>query len=244
MVWCGFRMRTLCLALAIVGSSAAQAVFKCSDTEGNVTFSQTPCPKGDTAAEVDVEFSDWSVDSRACELAGMYSQDAASRMRSGSDYSQEVARYGGRNGRNAVVVGIVNYVYSFRATDAPAPRIGALTKSKCLSGGLGRVGLDDLPVDEYFNYDPGREIWVKKSTTPALPSVADGNSPAPEKPRPHNSNVPPGVSSGLSVKECEKLKRNLRDLDSRMRSGYAASDGESLRDERRSLKGLLDGCKR
>jgi hypothetical protein len=226
--------------LALLFSASAAAVYKCSDAEGNVSFSQAPCAVHETATEIDVQTGGAKVDARACELAGMFARDVATRMRGGSDYSGEMDRYGGAFGAKPALAGVVNYVYSFRANEVPASRVAALTRTKCETGGFGPVAFEDLPASEYYYYDERRHSWVKMSDTGGFsqqsPPPTQEANPSATKASPRAPAATSSPDDSYSRRQCDRLEQALRAINEQMRSGYSARDGEGMRDEQRDLK--------
>lgn len=227
-------------------SSPSVAAFKCVDADGSVSFSQTPCAGSGTSSQINVGGGGAKFEPRACELAGLFAEDAAKRMRSGSDYSREIGRYGGTHGARPALVGVVNYIYSFvRADDIPEMRIASLTRAKCQSGGFGRMAFDDLPVDEYYVYDGNSQSWVRKGEMGGTPSQ-------PAQKNQGGTGYPPGISpnqngamydptssevdDSKSKQECESVKAALGEIDARMRSGYRSEESNDLEEKRRQIR--------
>lgn len=231
------KPRYVVLICGLLIAGTGEGAFKCVDSEGNTTFSQQGCPTNESSSEINVEeglnsrpASDHE-GNRACELAGLYAEDAARRMREGADYSTEVARYGGTYGAKASMVALVNYVHSFAKGDAAPGRIASLAQAKCRSGGLGPVAFDDLPVSEYYVYDSNRNEWVSKRGAGAAPVAAPVAAPAPQEERTVVS-APSGEAD--QKKRCEEAMAGLE--------GVLKQMGESAGDPSKLKERLKAGC--
>jgi len=226
----------LCL---LAFSTPGMAVFKCVDAEGNVSFSQAPCSGREKSSEIQLDGAvAGKVEARTCELTGLYAEDAAKRMRGGSDYSREIDRYGGTYGARPAMVGLVNYIYSFRANDAAPVRIASLARAKCQAASFGPMAFEDLPVSEYYVYDESRHAWVRKGEMSAAQPQAESQTLpadiAPQQPAAIGTDA--GSKEVKRKQECAQAQQQLRETEAKLRAGYSAAEGETLREERREFQ--------
>ncbi len=227
--------RVLGLVTALMFSSPVAAIYKCVDAEGNVGFSEVPCAAEEEASTVNIGASGPRVDEHACELATLYAEDVFKRMRGNGDSSRELDRYGGIYGAGSAILGVVNYVYGFRHDEnASARRVASLTRSKCENGGFGRIRFEELPRDEYYVFDEYQQAWVRKGEGGGYPQTR----------RPSTTLTPqramPAATSGntrtSNRRRCEQIMAAIDDIDTRMRNGYSAGQGEMMRERRRTLR--------
>src|ERR1700676_2967941 len=48
--------------LALVATSTGAQIFKCTDSSGNITYQNGPCPKSGTSDRVDILDNSWTAD--------------------------------------------------------------------------------------------------------------------------------------------------------------------------------------
>ena len=203
-------------------------VYKCKDTSGVTTYSQTPCDANQTKHELGT-VSTKRVDDAICADANEFAVVVAERMRGGVDPAVQIAAYGGLDAISGGTMGIINYVYSFRVSDDVTPvRIGALTQAKCSNGGLGNLRTADIPLpDEEEDADDSQPLLPPISTEVV---AAESSLPPPPDPVPQEPVEDP---------RCMVYRDRVADVDSRMRDAYSAEEGDKLRKQRRRYKTFL-----
>lgn len=136
--------------LSMMLVDAAQArVFRCTDADGKVGYSQSPCPAEQQADQMrgigGGKQQDRSLCGDARDLAAQAFGDMSSRM----EPSEVIDQHGGINYINAATLGVINFAASLRFnTDITPQRAGALAFSRCLGGGFGELHPGDLPKIE------------------------------------------------------------------------------------------------
>ena len=144
------RLSKLAVVLSI-GSSihwgAAEArVFRCVDSDGHVTYSQSPCPADQQSDQMRGLSGARHEDGSLCGLARKLAATAFLDMADGVEPSAVIDQYGGLNHVNAPTLGVINFAASLRYNDELSPqRVGALTFSRCREGGFGKLQPGDLP---------------------------------------------------------------------------------------------------
>lgn len=168
-----------------------------------------------------------------CRAVQRFAVDVAERMRSGVSADQEFDSHGGLDALSKPVLNIINYVHSHRVNrDVQPLRIGALTLAKCENGSFGGLSYADLPE----SYDPGYQGEDEEGETA-------GNAVSPA--------IPPGLrqDSGQNLNgspdsapdpRCELYRQQIKDIDDRMRRGYTSEAGDSIREERRHYRELIN----
>lgn len=141
--------------LSMMLVDAAQArVFRCTDADGKVGYSQVPCPAEQQADQMrgigGGKQQDRSLCGDARDLAAQAFGDMGSRV----EPSEVIEQYGGINYINAATLGVINFAASLRFnTDITPQRAGALAFSRCLGGGFGELHPGDLPKIEQEQTD-------------------------------------------------------------------------------------------
>jgi len=162
-------MPAIVLSIAWAGNCRAE-IYRCTDSEGRVVFTQQHCAANQSSEKVDMEGlndlggkikSDVKVCKKLKELADMMFPHISK-----TDSILDIyADLGGRKNLSAGVTAAVNYVFNFRYNPAAGRTdVVALTYSKCLEGGFGKIREKDLPdwgeiryVEEQKKADQARD---------------------------------------------------------------------------------------
>jgi len=145
------------LLLAATGVCRAE-IYRCTDSEGHVIFTQQHCAIGQTGELVNME--------------GL--NDQGDKLKSGAGVCRKIEELaklmfphinqtdsildiysdlGGRQNLSAGVTAAVNYVFNFRYNPkASKANVVGLTFSKCLDGGFGKIREQDLPKWDKIKY--------------------------------------------------------------------------------------------
>ncbi|MGD8526993.1 MAG: DUF4124 domain-containing protein [Thioalkalispiraceae bacterium] len=213
-------------------SSAFSAIYKCTDSEGNMTFSQLPCAKDETSSKQHLYYGKSTPpNEEACSEAQSFSRHLLVKLQNqdkiGSDVIEEL---GGLNHVKPAVISIINYVSSFRRDKTTtANRISSLTETKCKNEGFGYFVVDDFPR--------WREAWGIPEDKDTNQVVAPANT-LPAATKPSAENFSDSRQKALEMRNnnrCAQAERSLDNLRKRMRRGYSDAQGESLREQERRL---------
>lgn len=169
-----------------------------------------------------------------CRAVQRFSVDVAERMRSGIGADREFDLHGGLDALSKPMLNIINYVHSHRVNGTiPPARIGALTLAKCENGSFGGLSYADLPE----KYDPGYRKGEDGETAGngGLPAVTPGLQQGFGR---ENRNVDSG--NGRPDPHCEMYRQKIKEIDDRMRDGYTSEAGNSIREERRRYRQLVN----
>ncbi len=104
------------VGLALASSAGAADIYKCTDADGNLSYSQTPCPK-QKSVEVSVSGSGGSNESVDCSYANRFAFSAARLMQAGTRSDELFNRYGGIDSLSKGSINIINYVYGYRTSN-------------------------------------------------------------------------------------------------------------------------------
>lgn len=255
--------RYLLLLFLLVTCWPAQAeIFKCVAPNGDLTFSQTPCPDKDSKVTVERTVTTSSDDEADCKLAHRFALATARQMKRGVASSTVFDRYGGLSALSRGSVSLISYVYQYRTNDdVSAERIAALSVAKCKAKSFGDVSCEQLPI-AYTNSLGGCE--VPEAITDAMAEERGRMEAPPPAGVAYDQRTPPQTRSQLSAEarsrrqaqfreakardeaqrtSCRKRTRKQLDLiKAQLRSGYSASRGIGLRDRRRELEQQLRDC--
>lgn len=135
--------RIITLFVLLVATTANADVFRCTDEDGSVTFSQTPC--SGEAERVSVS-SGKSTNTASCKHAGHFSQAVTQLMRQGMVKADLLDEFGGADAFSRGSLRLVNYVYQYQNTRSMSQeRIVSLATTQCETGTLGDVSCKALP---------------------------------------------------------------------------------------------------
>lgn len=149
-------MRYLIFLIVACGGTgtAIAGAYKCTDTVGNISYSQTPCRGVDSRQQKSLNYGGpspaWEGAADPgdnCAEVGYVAADVHDALRSGHDAQSLIARHGGINGINPYLLSLINYVNGFRYDNTiSTTRISELAVSKCQGGGFGKLHVGDLPI--------------------------------------------------------------------------------------------------
>ena len=160
----------LALSLGLVVTASAEArVYRCTDADGKISYSQVPCPaeaKSDTMRLGNKERQDRDL----CKLARDLAVSAYEDIRAGSEPGAVMDDYGGVDYITPATLSVINFAAGFRYNDdLNAQRVGAMAFARCREGGFGQLSPGDLP-------EPEREV---------MPGVPPEGYPAVTAPSPN-----------------------------------------------------------
>ncbi|MBI5040331.1 MAG: DUF4124 domain-containing protein [Gammaproteobacteria bacterium] len=210
----GHTVLVLSLLGALFAEGAQARVFRCTDADGKVSYSQTPCPAAQQAAEMRGMNSGKQQDRDLCRDARELAIAAFGEMGRGLEPAEVIDQYGGIDYINAAALGVINFAASLRYNTSLTPqRVGSLTFSRCRSGGFGELQPGDLPISE--------------DSAPA--------QPVPTESQPGTSAAAPAPDE---VDACVRYRQQLQDIERQLRPGDRGEDGEMLRQERERYQAL------
>ena len=219
----------ICIVSLLPFSNAVSAIYKCTDSEGNTTFSQLPCAK-DEVSTMQKLFNSKSTppEEDACFEAQSFSRHLLPKVQNednkGGDVIEEL---GGINNLRPAIISIINYVSLFRHDKTITPdSINSLTETKCKNAGFGHFVVDDFP-----NW---RQTWQIIEEDPL---IAPANM-APIDTKPPVENPSDDMKQAKDIRNknrCNQVNRSLDNLRKIMRSGYTDSRGNALREQERKL---------
>jgi len=241
--------RTLCFMLlftALLPASGRGEIYKCIAPNGDLAYSQTPCPESKVTKQRAV-MND-SHGAEACEYAHRFALATAREMKAGTSSSAVFDRYGGLNELSRGSVGLISYVYQYRSNEnVSAERVAELSVAKCRARSFGDVGCEQLPA-AFSRQLGGCDLGDKSRGPSGLPLISTA---------PAQSSIEPKVARAAQQAEyreararederratCrDRIRGQIDSINSRMRSGYTVSQGNTLRGRRRNLERDLREC--
>ena len=218
-------------AFAVPGEGIAE-VHKCTDADGNIMYSQTPCAAQSSANANMAGFSLQSTE-MDCSYASRFALSTARRMRVGTGSTELFNLYGGLDELSKGALGVINYVYSFlTSSDVSVEQIATFTEAKCQAQSLGIVNCAALP-STYTDTIGGCAVSAGQER-PAVQAAPTSNVVrAQTKPKQTNE----------FTEQCQKWYRDSIDqIDAQMQRDYSAEEGEFFRKELRELTQRLREC--
>ena len=139
----------LCLTMFSLSSDVMARVYKCKDATGNITYSQTTCAASSDQKQLSSSRKSISVDATTCKMVGQAAHEIFSEVASGKDAQAIFQTYGGLSAMNPRMLNLINYVAGFRLHEGVrAERVVQLSMTKCRSGGLGAMSINDLQFQD------------------------------------------------------------------------------------------------
>ncbi len=212
----------LCLVALLFASAAEAEIHKCVADDGNVTYSQVPCPIKESETDgAPVATQEYVLD---CRWATAFASDVTRSMRAGLTLDTVFDLYGGADQVSPGTFNIINYVSRFRAnTSVPAERITSLAHSMCDAGSLGDVRCELLPY--------GQDMGSNRCNPDAGSDRAAAEQPA------------IGATINAASEQCKQGARDEIDvIDAQMRQGYDPAQGELYRERLLALTTRLREC--
>lgn len=243
--------RSVCLILIVLSlwpvTGLAQ-VFKCVAANGELTFSQTPCPEEDSKVTVQKTVTSSSSEPDACQYAHRFALATAEEMQAGTSSAAVFDRYGGLSALSRGSVSLISYVFQYRTNkDVSAERVAALSVAKCRARSFGDVGCEELPV-AFTSRLGGCELGEDSTGPGGLPfvSTVPAAGYAEQEASPNSQQAQIREARALEEQrrnECrDRLRGQIDSVNSQMRSGYSGSQGQTMRDRRRDLEERLRDC--
>lgn len=241
------RFVAIAVLLTALDCDLAQAdIYKCTDTDGSITYSQTPCPKQKTESLGSSGSGAAAID---CAHANRFAFTSARLMQGGVSSSDLFNRYGGVDALSKGSINLINYVYGFRTSgNVTAERIASLTQAKCKARSLGDVSCEALPLsytESIGGCDATEEdlAAVEGTTSAAALNSAPvtGSSNAAAETRAERA-----AADQRREAQRESCKDRYRDkideIDAEMRRGYSSQQGEVYREQLRRLTQQMRKC--
>ena len=231
MVTTGKITLLLLLSTIFFGGDANADIYKCTDVDGNVMYSQTPCKN--QASESVGRTDSKSANVMDCSLASRFAITTARHMRAGSRSDEVFNRYGGLDSLSKGTIGVINYVYSFRTSaNVSEDRIGVLAQAKCRARSFGDVSCEALPLSFIQGLGGCDEEGWEEPPIEAAPPVASRTTARANYSR-----------NDEFTMQCKKRYRDQIDaIDAEMRRGYSSAQGEAYRARLRVLTQQLRRC--
>lgn len=241
----------LLAAVLLLGAAADSraGVYKCVDSDGSITYAQTPCPDQVTTT-VHTVTSSTDAATLDCEHANRFALSVAQSMKRGSASSDTYMKFGGVDAMSKAAVNIVSYVHSFQhSDDISADRIAALAGNRCRARAFGAVSCETLPVrftDSIGGCDPDEEsepdaVGVANA---AVPATADAVNPAPRV-----AASPPASNELAEARDAERRaacrdskEAEIDRINETMRRGFTSAQGEQYRERLRALRKAISDC--
>jgi len=159
------------LALQVVHAGIAHAeIFRCTDSDGHVVFTQQRCASTQTSEKVDMEgLNDvggrGKPGEKICKDVKKLANLIFPHINQTDSILDIYSDLGGRENLSAGITAVVNYVFNFHYNPkARQVDVVNLTYSKCLDGGFGRITQRDLPDWDKIKYAREKEQQDKAST--------------------------------------------------------------------------------
>ena len=243
----GLIVLTLLLSQNVVAKT-----YKCVDEKGHTSYSQTPCATGAKANELTFD-RHAQADAEVCAEVRQFAAKVGNSMRRGSHSSEVIARHGGLETISKQALGIINYIYSFRANDTVSvDKIASLSVVKCNNGGFGQVSYADIPGAVDPNSEEGiraRVLEIQRQNSQGSMAAEKGDNKWQVVPDSKTNGLPgrsvvPSIAPQPNMSTCLQYEQQLKLIQKSMRAGYSSNDGERLRAERRKYQELLHSvCK-
>lgn len=260
-------MLALAASLLLFAPSKVEAkIYKCIASNGNVSYSQQPCPTSEKTSKV-MEGKDEIRERFDCRVARSFSRYVADEMKNGQSADDMFSMYGGIDSISATTVSVINYVFSHKSNvDSSVQRIAALSGARCDSGTYTQeIDCEHFP-QQFIDEQGGCSVIKGESTfarsdnnsetsTYAQPVYgknnersdedSDGGSVQPDSISQNinqNYNVRT-TSTGDKQNECRvAIRDEIGALQKRMRGSLSMDMHKELSGKRASLREAYEAC--
>jgi hypothetical protein len=143
------------ITLLVDSPPCSARAYRCTDANGNISYSQTPCSAGQTGARMHGVGTSKITDREACSLVRGFAAESFAKLRQGTEPSLLIDKYGGPGYINPLTLNVINFVSGFRLSeDIPVMKVSGLAYNKCINGGFGKLERSSLPVEMLPSEDP------------------------------------------------------------------------------------------
>lgn len=225
------RLATIFLGLVLLldSSPGSARAYRCTDADGNVSYSQIPCAADQKSAKVHGVKTASVTDREACTHIRRFAAKSFGQLRSGKESSVLIDEYGGPGYISPITLNIVNFVSGFRFNkDVSALKVGAMAYNKCSNSGFGKLQTSDLPDEILPSYGQAAGMPMP-GQFPSQAAPADGEYTFNEA---GNSN---------QQQLCRNYEQHLNKLNQAIRQNYDAGSSQRMRQERQQVEALLQG---
>jgi len=246
---CGLVSTVLCVSVMTSHSPPTQAaIFKCTDADGSVSYSQSPCPTADQKQKV-MPSSASNHASPDCRIANNFARRTVSQMRAGQSSGELFDLYGGIDALPRTAIGVINYVYSLKDNhDTSEQRITALSAARCSNGSYGRVSCDDFPYA--FVSELGGCNKAAQSTMSAARLIADNPTQTEAESSASAGTAALGVKTAsdntdkpsVDNKCTRVLQAQIQDVINEMQNGQDVQDQLQMEQKKLTLQDKLGAC--
>lgn len=137
--WLSAAVGTLALlALIILSTPAAAAIFKCVSADGETTYTSAPCAPDESTRRISSTAT--AVAGLDCRIARKLAFDTARRMKQGESSASVFDSHGGMDSVSPLVMGMISYIYGFDGnSNVSASRVATLATERCQVGSFGNT---------------------------------------------------------------------------------------------------------
>ncbi len=210
-------------ALFLVNAPCEARVYRCTDANGNVSYSQAPCPADQTGAKVRGVNSARATDPEACTHVRNFATETFRKLKNGKEPGMLIDEYGGPGYISPVTLNVINFVSGFRFnTDISSLKVGAMTYNKCSNRGFGTIQTTELPPEMLPNQDQMQEMPPSMLfPTQSTPGTA-----------PYN---PQAAANSNRQQLCQNYARQLHNINLAVQNGHDAESGQRMRQQYEEL---------
>jgi len=120
--------------------------YRCADTSGNITYSQSPCAANQTGSRMRGISTSKNSDRKACTHVRRFATESFEKLQDGTEPSMLINEYGGPGYISPITLNTINFASSFRFNkNVSARKVGAMAYNKCANRGFGKIQTSDLP---------------------------------------------------------------------------------------------------
>jgi hypothetical protein len=255
-----YQFAALLLVFAwLLPATTKAEIFKCVAENGELTFSQVPCPEKGTTVTVMKSGGNFSDEPADCEHARRFALSTAQQMKSGIGSNAIFDSYGGLGTLSKGSVSLVSYVFQFRTNvDVSAVRVSALATAKCQARAFGDVSCEQLPASFTNGFggcdkdEDGPDSTTAANTdgmnAQAIHLQPFGGPTSSTSSRDTTADMRARNREAKAIEEerrleCrDRVKSQIDSINAGMRSGYTSAQGESFKKRRRDLEAKMRDC--
>ena len=243
------EIKLIVLSALLYSANCHADIYKCVDTDGSITYAQTPCSDSQIPARVTARNATQDTESADCRHASKFAYRTARAMKNGTGSRDVFDHYGGVDAVSSGTINLINYVYTHRFNEGvSAERIAGLSEAKCQARSLGDVACESLP--------PSYTESLGGCDAEDLDSISEDASADRQPAEFTAEQVYPGavgtdepgqkeaeIRAETNSRQCrERYQAQIDQLDEQMRKGYTSAQGDAMREQRRDLGNKKRNC--
>ncbi|MCB1754990.1 MAG: DUF4124 domain-containing protein [Gammaproteobacteria bacterium] len=246
-----YSSRAVLLALILILPLTAQAtVYKCTDADGGVTYSQTPCANDEDLTKIISLHGGSQAHDVQCGIVKNFAFEVGLASKEGKTINELAAEYGGESSLSPLAVNIMRSVYQYQSQPYKTIEDSVAREAEiCKSERYGVPACADFPIEFVTEYggcgsaDDSRQRLRKMADWQARQTAEPDNRQMQERLARASEDAHDRERARRDKEACLTAVENELDRNASLaRQPQSPSAQEQLREERRELMLRRKGC--